>query len=218
MGELDLIPSDYRQRRWLRGWARRFTAWAVLLLLVLAVAFVQLQRQVTALRAEGDSLRTRQTLDEQQRAELLALQDERATLGQQLAMLKGLQSGIDAELMFTTVDAALGQGPVWFRNWEFRREGVIVPEEQPGLADTGYFIVVPADGGSRDKPQWMVETHMLIRGQAADHAALSRFVTALFRQPGVTDARVQKTALVNDGQRETVDFDLAVVLRNEAGG
>lgn len=218
MGELDLIPSDYRQRLWLRNWARRFAGWVVLLLLVLATAFVQLQRQVKVLRAEGDSLRTRQALDEQQRAELLALQDERAALGRQLEMLKGLQSGIDAELMFTTIDAALGQSAVWFRNWEFRREGVIVPEEQPGLADTGYFIVVPADGGSRSKPQWMVETHMMIRGRAADHAALSRFVTALFRQPGVVDARVQKTVLVNEGQREIVDFDLAVVLRNEAGG
>lgn len=218
MGELDLIPSDYRQRRWLRGWVKRFAAWALLLLAVLATAFVMLWQQVTALRVEGDRLRAQQTLDEAQHAELLALQNDRAALGQQLAMLRGLQSGIDAELMFTTVDVALGQGPVWFGNWEFRREGVIVPEEQPGLADTGYFIVVPADGQSNSKPQWMVETHMLIRGQAADHAALSRFVTALFRQPGVVDARVQKTALINDGSREIVDFDLAVVLRNEAGG
>ncbi len=132
-------------------------------------------------------------------------------------MLQGLRSGAPARAVFRAVDQALAGADVWFLNWQFRRAGVLVPEEQAGGVETGYFIVVPEDG--REVSQsWQVETHLKIKGQARDHAALSRFVDDLFTQRAVVDVSVQKTALRSYGDVDVVDFDMAVVLNSEARG
>ena len=53
---------------------------------------------------------------------------------------------------------------------------------------------------------------LVIRGQARDHSALSRFVRRLFEQPEIQDIRILNTSLADN--REFVDFNLAVTVNS----
>ena len=154
----------------------------------------------------------------QQRLQLESLSQQKTDLNQQLSLLSSLRSGAPAQSVFVVIDRALSDADVWFLNWQFRRAGVIVPEEQAAGVETGYFIVVPEGTESQDNGEWRVETHMTIKGQARDHAALSQFVNGLFSQLAVVDVSVQKTALRRIDEFDVVDFDLTVVLNSKTKG
>jgi hypothetical protein len=53
---------------------------------------------------------------------------------------------------------------------------------------------------------------MTIKGQAKDHAALSRFVRKLFEQPEIQDVRILNTSRLSD--ERIVNFDLAVTVNS----
>lgn len=213
-GELDLIPSDYRHRVWLRRWSARVVVSTAIAAAGILVAAALSWHLTNRLGHELAALEARRTLNAQQQAELQSLQVRRDALQRQLSTLSGLQSSVEPQELFSLIDQTLGFRPLWFRRWEFRRAGVLVSEDRPELVSTGYFIVVPATDRSNGNDDWTVENHMLIAGQAVDHSALSGFVTELLHRPTVADARVQKTSLVQSAARELVDFELTVVLKS----
>jgi cell division protein FtsB len=198
MSEIDLIPTDYRNRRWLGRWLRKILSGAGSVIFLGAVTAGALIYQTATLEAEATRLEEQRAVTTQQRNELEQLSQKRQTLAQQLSILRGLRSGAPAETVFLTIDRAIANIDVWFVDWNFNRAGVLVPEDQS------------------ERQAWMVETHMTIRGQAQDHDALSRFVKGLFAQPAVVDVRVQKTAMRRYQNGDLVDFDLAIVLNSEA--
>lgn len=202
----------------MRSWVRSFVLSTVGVCVLTLMMYAGLSLQSNRLRDEVKTLEEQRAVTAQQRTQLEDLSRNKSDLNKQLSMLQGLRSGAPAKAVFLAVDNALADAEVWFLNWQFRRAGVLVPEEESSGVDTGYFIVVP-EGGGRDSAQaWQVETHLTIQGQARDHAALSRFVDDLFAQRAVVDVSVQKTALRSYGDVDVVDFDLAVVLTSEARG
>ena len=56
---------------------------------------------------------------------------------------------------------------------------------------------------------------MTIKGQAKDHAALSRFVRKLFTQAAIQDVRILNTSRVTNAK--IVNFDLAVTVNSQSG-
>jgi hypothetical protein len=218
MTDIDLIPSDYRHAQWLRNWLRMMISGnSAVLVFVLFVAGA-LTYETRGLEEQARELKAQQSVTAQQRTRLEDLTRQRDELSTQLTMLRGLRSGAPAEMVFHVIDEALAYNKVWLVNWDFRRAGVLVPEQQARTVETGYFIVIPAGQETGERETWMVETHMTIRGQAQDHDALSRFVKGLFEQPAVVDVRVQKTAMRSYKGGDVVDFDLAIVLNSEAKG
>lgn len=216
MSEIDLIPTDYRNRRWLGRWLRKILSGAGSVIFLGAITAVTLVYQTAELEAEATRLEEQRAVTTQQRNELEQLSQKRQALARQLSMLRGLRSGAPAETVFLTIDRAIANIDVWFVDWNFNRAGVLVPEDQAKTVNTGYFIVVPEGETGSEGQAWMVETHMTIRGRAQDHDALSRFVKGLFAQPAVVDVRVQKTAMRRYQNGDLVDFDLAIVLNSEA--
>lgn len=218
MSSIDLIPADFRRARWLRGWLRSFVLSTTGVLFLTLVLYVTLSMQASKLRDDVRALEEQRAVTAQQRNQLEDLSRDKSSLTQQLSMLQGLRSGAPAKAVFLAIDDALGGSDVWFLSWQFRRAGVLVPEEQSSGVETGYFIVVPENGKRGSAQAWQVETHLKIKGQARDHSALSRFVDDLFAQRAVVDVSVQNTALRRYGDVDVVDFDLAVVLNSEASG
>lgn len=218
MPDIDLIPSEYRRARWLRGWSRQMLLAGAIVLGGCAILFAGLSLRVQKLQAETTQLEQQRAVTEQQRDELQSLDAQKTSLDQQLSLLTSLRSGAPAQSMFVTVDQALSNAEVWFVNWQFRRAGVMVPESQARGVQTGYFIVVPESAEDGGDQAWRVETHMTITGQARDHEALSRFVNGLYEQPTVVQVSVQRTELARLGAQEVVQFDLAIVLNSEAKG
>ncbi|MDH4022272.1 MAG: hypothetical protein OEV14_04025 [Gammaproteobacteria bacterium] len=218
MPEIDLIPADYRHDRWLRQWLRGLGVVAVAVLVFNLAAYSGFNWRLTRLAAEVVSLEQQRAVTEQQRLDLEALTQQQFVLNRQLKVLSSLRSGGPAREVFRTIDEAMAEADIWFLDWQFRRAGVVVPDEQVAGVQTGYFIVTPDSGSRPEDSSWLVQTHMTIRGQARDHQALSKFVNGLYAQPAVVDVSVQRTELKKLAASDVVQFDLAVVLNSEARG
>jgi len=214
MAELDLIPDDYRNRLKQRAELRQFAVlFAILNIVVLASAgaFGQLSKQASVRIQE---LKSQSAITEQQQLRLEALSAQQKEYEQRWSLLRGLRAGAAVEDIFRIIDRAIVNDDIWFENWSFRRAGVVVDGEARGV-ETGYFVVVPADGQPTETPEWQVETHMVLEGRALDHQALSTFVRALFEQPDIKDVSVQRTSLMDYANGRVVSFDLNIILNSD---
>lgn len=212
MAEIDLIPTDYRNRIWLQGRARGLAGVTALLLILLFGAMASLHVLSGRAGTRIAELQSLQAITAQQREQLTRLDGERTMLEGRLALLGGLRGGAVASRMFEAIDRALVAGEVWFNGWDFNRAGSVV-EHRPETKSNGYFIILPASGAGQVNEAWKIETHMKIRGQAKDHSALSGFVRRLYQQPEIQEVRILNTA-VNAGVGY-VDFNLAIVVNGQ---
>ena len=210
MADIDLIPNDYRnwlsQRSLIRGYVVAFIV-VNLLVLFAGLGFGELAKRT---QAEAARLKSENAITQQQQLQLQQLRDQQAEYERQWSLLRGLRAGASIDDIFTLIDRSLAAGELWFLDWTFRRAGVIVDGEQRGV-ETGYFIIVADESDPHADPNLEVETHMTIHGQARDHQALSKFVRALFEQPGIKDVNVQKTSQTDYANGVAVEFDLTLV-------
>lgn len=213
MSEVDLIPPDYRiwmaQRRILR---RYLLAFVSLNLFVLGAGAVMAGMTKRA-EAKVVELQTANAITEQQQLQLQQLKEQEADYQRQWSILRGLRAGVAVDDIFTIVDRSLIAGELWFLEWSFRRAGVVVAGTERDI-DTGYFVIVSADGSSDAHEDVAVETHMTIYGQARDHQALSRFVRALFEQQDIKDVSVKKTSRTDYAGGRVIGFDITIVLNS----
>lgn len=213
MADLDLIPHEYRhwlrQRRILIRYAASIVALGVACLLTTAV----LAHQTSQQQADIAAIKSANQLAEQQIAQIEQLAARRTELEHRWSLLRGLRAGTAIDEIFTLIDDSIGDGELWFLNWSFRRAGIIVDGEKRGI-ETGYFILVNTADEQTDS-NLSVETHMTIHGQARDHQALSRFVRALFEQPGIKNVSVQKTSQAHYGSGLVIDFDMTLILYSD---
>jgi len=215
MADIDLIPSDYRRSLALKKSLVKFAMACAGLIAVTFVSHIAVTKAVGVVQADVTKLQAQQKITTQQRNELTRWEGKKKSFEHQLALLQGLRSGAAAEKMFATIDRALEGNDVWFLSWEFQRAGEKV-DEAPKTVNTGYFIVVPASEGRKKTETWKINTHMSIKGQANDHAALSRFVRRLINQPEIQDIRILRTGLKDRGNSAIVDFEMAVVVNSGA--
>lgn len=215
MAEIDLIPQEYRTWLVQRAMLQRFAVACGLCALAIAAAAYFLGAATGQVRERVAELQSQNAITQQQQAELERLNVQQAEYERQWALLRSLRAGVAVEDIFLIIDRSLTGNELWFNDWKFRRAGVVIDGQQRGV-ETGYFIVVPADG--QPAGDWQVETHMTISGQAEDHQALSTFVRTLFEQQDVRDVNVHKTTMINYGIGRVVDFDMTVVLNSALRG
>ncbi|MDH3589674.1 MAG: hypothetical protein OEQ74_09740 [Gammaproteobacteria bacterium] len=214
MIDFDLVPRDYRLRLAFRRWLRRLGTIAGATVFITAATGAGLAYANNNLNRQIQQLQTQHAMTTQQRTQLETLDSRIQELGRQWQLLNTLRSGAPAEQIFLTIDAALDNTAVWFQEWAFTRAGT-TGDGRPATVNTGYFIVVPSGEDAEKAPAWQIETHIRIKGQAQDHAALSGFVRSLFERGEVRDVRVQHTALRRYATASVVDFELAILLDGE---
>lgn len=215
--EMDLIPQDYRDRLRISGLIKRFTFSAAGMLLLSALVYAAFGIAISSDSKAIQALEKKKAITSQQRLVLERLQGEHQGMADKLAVLERLRGGAVAQDMFIAVDRALDGDSVWFTSWSFLRAGSAAPRE-PQTVNTGYFIVIPQGQGSDPQPAWQIKTHMEIKGQASDHAALSEFVRRLLDQSQIADVRVLNTRQHKYRQATVVDFELAVVVNSNRAG
>jgi hypothetical protein len=214
---MDLIPQDYRDYLTLSRVVKRFTYSAAGMLLLSALVYAALEVASSEDSRAIQVLEKQKAITSQQRLVLESLQGQQQSMADKLAVLERLRGGAVAQEMFVVVDRALDGDSVWFTSWSFQRAGFAAPRE-PQAVNTGYFIVIPQGQGSDPAPAWQIKTHMEIKGQARDHAALSEFVRRLLDQSQIGDVRVLNTRQRKYGQATVVDFELAVVVNSNLAG
>jgi len=213
MAEFDLIPSDYRSGLLRQRWLKLFLAGMVAIVLLTGAASAAFDYAAQEVAAEIDRLQAEQQSNRKVANRLNSLRKQKAQFEYQLTRLDGLRGGTPAERMFVAIDRAMTDDSVWFQSWEFKRAGSSVKPTENPTTNTGYFIVVPKSSSQASEQQvWRVETHMTIKGRAADHAALSKFIANLFAQPEIFDVRVLRTSMYRSNELQAVDFDLAIVV------
>lgn len=209
MSEFDLIPSDYRLGLAVRHWLLRVClATGVVASLLLAAAGT-LAYANNDLTQQIRQLQTHHAMTTQQREQLEKLDSHIGDMRRQLHLLTTLRGGAPAEQVFHVINAALPQGSVWLQEWDFARAGTA--EEIVASVNAGYFIIVD-DNATEPAPEWKVQTHVTLHGQARDHAALSSFARQLYQQPAVSDVRVQQATLRRFTTANIVEFELTAVL------
>ncbi len=215
--EMDLIPQDYRDRLRISRVVKRFTFSVAGLLLLSVLVFAALEVAISENSRAIQALEKKKAITSQQRLVLESLQGQHQSMVAKLAVLERLRGGAVAQEMFVAIDRALDGESVWFTSWSFLRAGSAAPRE-PQTVNTGYFIVIPQGQGSDSLPAWQIKTHMEIKGQARDHAALSEFVRRLLDQSQIGDVRVLNTRQRKHKQATVVDFELAVVVNSNRVG
>ena len=213
MTDIDLIPAGYRERLHVQSWARYMFIAVALILVLSIISYFMLENMNKTVTAKISDLQGEQQISQLQQGVLTDLNAEKTRFTNQLSFLTGLRSGTAAPEMFNTVDRALVDEEVWFLNWEFRRAGMTV-ENNADISSNGYFIIIPATNGENKNETWKIETHMTIKGQAKDHAALSRFVRKLFNQPEIQNVRILNTSRLSNTR--IVNFDLAVSVNSKS--
>ena len=211
MNEIDLFPEDLRRRLAFTRWFKQAGYSLLALTLVLVAAFFVLRGANAGIEERIGHFQAQREITNANRQRLERLTQQKKDLEQQLNLLSGLRSGASAEKMFLTIDRALPGPDVWLTNWKFRRAGTPV-EETPEAVSTGYFIVIPAGQPSRREETWKIETQMSIEGQALDHAAMSRFVLNLTRQPEIDGVRIVSSRQSEVNRTKVVDFSLDIVV------
>jgi Tfp pilus assembly protein PilN len=214
---MDLIPQDYRDHLRISRVVKHFTVSAVGLLLLSGLLYAVLEVAIAEDRRAIQVLEKKKAITSQQRLVLESLQDQQKSVADRLAVLERLRGGAVAQDMFIAVDRALDGDSVWFTSWSFLRAGSAAPRE-PQTVNTGYFIVIPQGQGTDPQPAWQIKTHMEIKGQARDHAALSEFVGRFLDQSQIADVRVLNTRQHKYGQATVIDFELAVVVNSNRAG
>lgn len=209
MPDIDLIPSDYRQRLVRLRQLKLHAAAAILLAAGCASAYAGLNYARRQLQVEVDQLQQAKAVTEVQRNELARLQAEHTQLSERARLQAGLSGGLTAQHMFLLVDRALRGDEVWFTRWNFQRSGK--HHDQPAeAAASGYILSMPKAAGQADAKTWRIDTQMTIQGQARDHAALSAFVGRLIAQPEVDTAQLLKASLQGHQEQGVIEFELMV--------
>ena len=212
MAEIDLIPSDYRNRVVIYGWGRGLLVAVIVIIAFSVVTYVALDVANRKLRENVALLQNRQQSIVLDRDALREISEKRDHYQRQWKLLKNLRDSTAAGKMFIIVDRAISDGDVWFLSWEFQRSGTFV-EFQPESSREGYFIVLSDNKGNETGEAWQINTHMTIKGQASDHSALSKFVRRLYEQPEVKEVRILNTSLVNTAK--VVNFNMVVTVNSE---
>ncbi|WP_417616048.1 PilN domain-containing protein [Oceanisphaera sp.] len=214
MHELELIPPDYRAGRLI---IRRCIFGAALLAvasLLLLLATVLLSRyndrqenQIFAMQQQHNDIRYQQN-------QLQELIQTRVSLQRELRFLEGLRSGVAVSELLGAVDQALGDSPVWFQEWSFRRASSLV-DKPAGSSTLGYFILIKnEDSPATQQEALKLDMQMTIRGQSDDYLALSHFLRQLSEQPQIAEANLNRTSLRRYTNGEVLDFELTAQLNS----
>ncbi len=205
MAEFDLIPPEYRMHRHKVRMFTRLMLAAGLLLAGTTTGLIWFSVHVSKQQSSIDALRAQYAISVQEQQRLQSLQARKEQLQQEKLLLESLGSGTPLPQLVRLVETAVTGNEVWFNEWRFKREGILIGESeairQPGSLLTELQTTAFPDN-------WRSLTQMTIAGEAADHATLSSFVKQLFVSPLTDDVRVQKSTRQGGAIRFTLEISV----------
>lgn len=196
MAEIDMIPREYRDGLRVRRTVRAAGIALAMVAVLGAAAHAglrwrggALERQVAALEADA----AREQADADRSAALQAAQARRQ---RQVAVLGALRREGELAALAHGLDAALTD-QVWLTGLEVERDAQLAaPGATPPAGQDG-TEALDADG-------WRMSSTVQLSGQAGNYRAVTAFLAALGRQPGIANLKLVGSSAAGDGQ--AVDF------------
>jgi Tfp pilus assembly protein PilN len=187
MADIDMIPRSYREAVRVRRTVRQ-AGLALACVAVLGIAAVgglrwrgaALARQAAALESTASQAQAERTRD-------AALQAASMRLLRADATLHALRREGELDALTGALDAALGD-QVWLTALSLQRNAQAAGAKDTA-PDPGVEQVAALDAAD-GSPNWRLASTIQITGQATDYGAVTTFLAALGRQPGVEGLRL----------------------------
>lgn len=193
MAEIDMIPREYRDgvrvRRVLRA-----TGIALAVVAVLGAALhAGLRWRSGALERDIAALETAAAQDQASAERSAALQAEQARRQRQGAVLRALRREGELAALAQGLDAAMTD-QVWLTGLEVERDVQAAgPGAAPAADPDGAAEKLEADG-------WRLSSAVQLSGQAENYRAVTAFLAALGRQPGIANLKLVGGSAAADGR------------------
>jgi len=198
MADIDMIPREYRDGVRVRRTLRLTGIALALVIAAGALGGIGLRMRTAALERSAAALQAAATQAQADGARDAALQAERERRAQGHAVLGTLRRQGELAALARGLDAALGDG-VWLTELRVQRD------VQAQSANAG--TAAPDDGAEEfgaAGATWRLRSSIELSGQASSYDAVTAFLSALGRQPGIAGLRLVGSAATDDGK--TIDF------------
>ncbi len=215
MADIDLIPSDYRQRL---STARTVKTAVLMVLLVLLlnglVIFALLTMQNKA-QTTADSLTTQYVIAEQKQSQLASLSAQLKAVEEQIYTLEGLKGGGRITRLFNALDKALDRSEVRFLHWDVYRTAKF-SNSKDKIQAYGFSWQLPQQLKSQRRAEiWRVDLAMEIRAHARNYSLLSDFVDNMLAQPEFEVVEIDRSKLREIGDDKRVEFVISVIVNSK---
>ncbi len=203
MGEMDLIPGEYRQNLHRKHQLRHFILACMLLMACMGLAKGMLSYLIWRENVQIVRLEQQENILQQNQAKTESYRQQKQITEQQLAALDELRGRDRVAFFLKAIDNAYSEG-IWFDSVHFMRQSKTgTLEGVPGVGNANITVVPENTGVDFDQ-------HVEILGHAINHSRLAEFMRTLGAQPGIADLRLIDTGLRNYTMVQVVDFNLAL--------
>ncbi len=215
MGDMNLIPDDYRQSHDLRSVVRNFMITCVVVLICVGLSKMLLTYLIWRENVQVVRLEQQEQVLQHNKSRTEEYRQQKLVTEQQLAALNELRGRDRVAFFLRAIDSAYAEG-VWLDSLRFmRRSSTGTLDNVPGAANTG-IIVVP---NGAETPQSLEINHGAeIIGHAVSHSMLAEFMRKLGTEPSVADLRLIDTGTRNYTTMQVVDFNLALQVSEKVRG
>lgn len=216
MGDMDLIPDDYRHHLDLRRAVRNFIAACVVVLICVGLSKMLLTYLIWRENVQVVRLEQQEQVLQHNKSRTEEFRQQKQVTEQQLAALNELRGRDRVALFLQAIDGAYAEG-VWFDSLRFmRRSSTGTLDNVPGAVNTG-IIVVPANAETPQSPLEINHGAEIV-GHAVSHSMLAEFMRKLGTQASVADMRLIDTGTRNYTTVQVVDFNLALQVSEKVRG
>ncbi|MDO9393104.1 MAG: hypothetical protein Q7T42_03905 [Methylotenera sp.] len=212
MGNMDLIPEDYRQDMGLRRMVRNFIVACLVVVCGIGLAKAAFTYLIWRENAHVVRLEQQEQVSQQNKSKTEEYRQQKQVTEQQLAALTELHGNDRVTLFLHAIDNAYTEG-VWFDSLRFmRRSSTGTLDNVPGAANAG--IIVAPDNA--ETPQSLEVNHGAeIIGHAINHSVLAEFMRKLGTETSVADLRLIDTGTRSYTTMQVVDFKLGLQMNEQ---
>jgi Tfp pilus assembly protein PilN len=210
MADIDMIPREYRDGVRVRRLLRVTAAGLALTVALGVLGSAGLRWRTGALERAIAALQAASTQAQADSARVAQQQADQARKDQERTVLRTLRRRGELTALAQGLDAAMGDG-VWLT--ELRVERDIQGVASTPAAAPAAVTEAPAEGTqefSAAAQTWRMRSNLELSGQAASYAAVTAFLSALGRQPGIAGLRLVSSSAAADGA--AIDFRAAGAL------
>ncbi len=210
MGNINLIPNDYRQDIKLKRLVRNFIIACALVIAGIAVAKALVSYLTWRENAQITRLEQLEQLSQETKIKTEEYRQQLQATEQQLKALSTLRGGDRVLHLLHAIDKAHTEG-AWFDSLHFMRLANTSTPENTDNATTEASAAVMVEA---------VEAHhgVEIVGHALSHSVLAEFMRNLGQATSVADLQLIDTSTRNYTTLQVIDFNLAFKISNAAQG
>jgi Tfp pilus assembly protein PilN len=204
MADIDMIPREYRDGVRVRRTVRLTGIALAVVVLAAAGSFSALRWRAAALERTAQALQDEAAQAQATAARTAALQAGQVRRQHDEAVLHALRRAGELDALAQGLDASLTD-QVWLTELHVERDVQAASAAQPAKAPAA----APLQGVEEftapgDAQAWRLASTVEFTGQAANYGAVTAFLGALGRQPGIAGLRLVGSTASGDGQ--TIDF------------